>query len=170
MTEMETATINAWQENNDRYLAAALAWLRALAPFDVQVVATGKDAAVFAAAEQLAAELDQAGLAVLLDDRAAVVRPTAQHGQRRPPRPPALDEDDRDFVAHRQAVAGLETGPNLGYLVQRQRLRRDADVLDLVIRVVEQVVGRQDGGDLFGVEHRVVVRVMGSPAERRAPR
>ena len=28
MTEMETATINAWQENNDRYLAAALAWLR----------------------------------------------------------------------------------------------------------------------------------------------
>ncbi len=26
MTEAET--INAWQENNDRYLAAALAWLR----------------------------------------------------------------------------------------------------------------------------------------------
>ncbi len=48
-----------------------LAWPRALAPFDVQVVATGKDAAVFAAAEQLATELDQAGLAVLLDDRKA---------------------------------------------------------------------------------------------------
>ena len=48
-----------------------LAWPRALAPFDVQVVATGKDEAVFAAAEQLAAELDAAGVAVLLDDRKA---------------------------------------------------------------------------------------------------
>ena len=48
-----------------------LAWPRALAPFDVQVVATGKDEAVFAAAEQLATELDAAGVAVLLDDRKA---------------------------------------------------------------------------------------------------
>ena len=48
-----------------------LAWPRTLAPFDVQVVATGKDEAVFAAAEQLAAELDAAGVAVLLDDRKA---------------------------------------------------------------------------------------------------
>ncbi|MDQ7992358.1 MAG: proline--tRNA ligase [Propionicimonas sp.] len=48
-----------------------LAWPRALAPFDVQVVATGKDEAVLAAAEQLASELDAAGVAVLLDDRKA---------------------------------------------------------------------------------------------------
>ncbi|MGC4151958.1 MAG: proline--tRNA ligase [Propionicimonas sp.] len=48
-----------------------LAWPRALAPFDIQIVATGKDEAVFAAAEQLAGELDAAGLAVLLDDRKA---------------------------------------------------------------------------------------------------
>ena len=48
-----------------------LAWPRALAPFDVQIVATGKDDTVFAAAEQLAAELDAAGVAALLDDRKA---------------------------------------------------------------------------------------------------
>ncbi|MCA0251639.1 MAG: proline--tRNA ligase [Actinobacteria bacterium] len=48
-----------------------LSWPRALAPFDLQIVATGKDEAVFAAAEQLAAELDAAGVAVLLDDRKA---------------------------------------------------------------------------------------------------
>jgi prolyl-tRNA synthetase len=48
-----------------------LAWPRALAPFDVQLVATGKDASVLEAAEALAAELDAAGLAVLLDDRKA---------------------------------------------------------------------------------------------------
>ena len=48
-----------------------LAWPRAIAPFDVQVVATGKDAAVFAAAEALAAALSEAGVEVLLDDRKA---------------------------------------------------------------------------------------------------
>ncbi len=48
-----------------------LAWPRALAPFDVHVVATGKDAAVFTAAEALAAGLADAGLDVLLDDRKA---------------------------------------------------------------------------------------------------
>ena len=48
-----------------------LAWPRALAPFDVQVVATGKDPAVFEAAESIAAELDAAGVSVLLDDRKA---------------------------------------------------------------------------------------------------
>ena len=48
-----------------------LAWPRALAPFDVQVVATGKEAAVAETAEKLAHELDLAGIAVLLDDRKA---------------------------------------------------------------------------------------------------
>ena len=48
-----------------------LAWPRALAPFDVQVVATGKGEEIAAAAEQLALELDAAGVRVLLDDRKA---------------------------------------------------------------------------------------------------
>ena len=48
-----------------------LCWPRELAPFDVQVLATGKDAAVLDYAEKLAMELSAAGLEVLLDDRKA---------------------------------------------------------------------------------------------------
>src|SRR5688500_15237175 len=49
-----------------------LCWPREVAPADVHLVATGKDAAVFEAAEQLAAELVAAGLTVLYDDRPKV--------------------------------------------------------------------------------------------------
>lgn len=48
-----------------------LSWPRALAPFDVQVLATGKGDEIAAAAEKLASDLDAAGLRVLLDDRKA---------------------------------------------------------------------------------------------------
>ena len=48
-----------------------LCWPRELAPFDVQLLATGKDEAVLAAATKLATELDEAGVKVLLDDRKA---------------------------------------------------------------------------------------------------
>ncbi|MCA0296023.1 MAG: proline--tRNA ligase [Actinobacteria bacterium] len=48
-----------------------LAWPRALAPFDVQVLATGKGDEILAAAENLASELDARGVRVLLDDRKA---------------------------------------------------------------------------------------------------
>ena len=51
---------------------SGLVWPRSVAPADVHVVATGKDEAVFAAAEQLAADLDAAGVSVLLDDRRKV--------------------------------------------------------------------------------------------------
>ena len=49
-----------------------LVWPREVAPADVHVVATGKDAAIFEAAEALAAELVAAGLTVLYDDRPKV--------------------------------------------------------------------------------------------------
>ncbi len=48
-----------------------LVWPRNVAPYDVHLLATGKDAAVFAFAEELSARLDAAGVAVLLDDRKA---------------------------------------------------------------------------------------------------
>src|SRR3954447_22687666 len=48
-----------------------LIWPRELAPFDVQVLATGKGIDVLDAAEQLARQLDEAGLEVLYDDRRA---------------------------------------------------------------------------------------------------
>ncbi|WP_243469963.1 proline--tRNA ligase [Klenkia marina] len=49
-----------------------LVWPRAVAPADVHLVATGKDAAVFEAARSLADELVAAGLTVLYDDRPKV--------------------------------------------------------------------------------------------------
>ena len=49
-----------------------LIWPRHIAPYDVHVVATGKDAAVFEKAEQVVADLESAGLAVLFDDRPKV--------------------------------------------------------------------------------------------------
>jgi len=49
-----------------------LCWPRAVAPADVHLVATGKDDAVFEAAERIADELDAAGVEVLYDDRRGV--------------------------------------------------------------------------------------------------
>jgi prolyl-tRNA synthetase len=49
-----------------------LCWPRGIAPADVHVVATGKDPAVFEAAERLSRELVDAGLTVLYDDRPKV--------------------------------------------------------------------------------------------------
>jgi prolyl-tRNA synthetase len=48
-----------------------LIWPRELAPFDVQVLATGKGLDVVEAAGDLARRLDEAGISVLLDDRKA---------------------------------------------------------------------------------------------------
>jgi prolyl-tRNA synthetase len=48
-----------------------LVWPRVVAPADVHVVVAGKDATVHEAAERLAAELDDAGVRVMLDDRGA---------------------------------------------------------------------------------------------------
>ncbi len=51
---------------------SGLCWPRNLAPADVHLVATGKDEAIFAAAERLAHELDTAGVTVIYDDRPKV--------------------------------------------------------------------------------------------------
>jgi prolyl-tRNA synthetase len=49
-----------------------LVWPREISPADVHVVATGKDDAVFAAAEEIVAGLQGQGLSVLFDDRRGV--------------------------------------------------------------------------------------------------
>jgi prolyl-tRNA synthetase len=49
-----------------------LLWPTAIAPFDVHLVATGRDAAVFDAAEFLVDQLETAGIDVLYDDRPKV--------------------------------------------------------------------------------------------------
>ena len=58
----------AEQHHDDR----GLIWPREVSPFEVHIVATGKDEAVFEAAERIAAELEQGGFRVLLDDRKGV--------------------------------------------------------------------------------------------------
>lgn len=55
----------------DTYDEKGLCWPRSIAPFDVLVVATGKEEAIFQAAADLAAALDSRGVAVLVDDRKA---------------------------------------------------------------------------------------------------
>jgi prolyl-tRNA synthetase len=52
-----------------RYDESGLVWPREVAPADIHVVIAGKDDTVRAGAEKLSAELDAAGLSVLLDDR-----------------------------------------------------------------------------------------------------
>lgn len=49
-----------------------LIWPRHIAPFDVHVVATGKDASVYEQAEKVVADLEAQGLDVLYDDRPKV--------------------------------------------------------------------------------------------------
>ncbi|WP_101524072.1 proline--tRNA ligase [Nocardioides houyundeii] len=55
--------------------ASGLCWPREVSPADVHVVAAGKDPAVFAAAEQLCADLTAQGLDVIYDDRAGKISP-----------------------------------------------------------------------------------------------
>ena len=55
--------------NNDE---KGLIWPASVAPFDVQVVATGRDEAAFALSASLSEELDAAGFDVLYDDRPKV--------------------------------------------------------------------------------------------------
>jgi len=54
------------------YDELGLCWPREVAPADVHVVATGKDAAVFETADRLAGELEAAGVRVIYDDRPKV--------------------------------------------------------------------------------------------------
>jgi prolyl-tRNA synthetase len=57
------------EANNDE---RGLIWPRAVAPYDVHVIATGKDEAVFEFGAALSAELEKSGLDVLYDDRPKV--------------------------------------------------------------------------------------------------
>jgi prolyl-tRNA synthetase len=52
-----------------------LCWPREIAPADVHIVAAGKDAALFEAAEKLSAELAAQGVEVIYDDRAGKISP-----------------------------------------------------------------------------------------------
>ncbi|WP_285025749.1 proline--tRNA ligase [Plantibacter sp. ME-Dv--P-122b] len=63
--------------NNDE---RGLIWPKAVAPFDVHVVAAGRDAAIFEVAEELVASLEAGGKDVLYDDRTGKVSPGVKFG------------------------------------------------------------------------------------------
>ncbi|WP_448004036.1 proline--tRNA ligase [Agromyces bauzanensis] len=56
----------------DNHDDKGLVWPASIAPFDVHVLATGKDERVFEAAEEVVADLERAGYEVLYDDRPKV--------------------------------------------------------------------------------------------------
>ncbi|GEK80925.1 proline--tRNA ligase [Agrococcus baldri] len=79
--KLVTVTMGSYGIGVTRNLAAiaemahddkGLVWPREVAPFDVHVVATGRDAAIFGVAETVVAELEARGLEVLFDDRPKV--------------------------------------------------------------------------------------------------
>ncbi|MFT4029251.1 MAG: proline--tRNA ligase [Protaetiibacter sp.] len=79
--KLVTVTMGSYGIGVTRILAAiaettaderGLLWPRGIAPFDVHLVATGKDEAAFSLAASLAAELEAAGFEVLYDDRPRV--------------------------------------------------------------------------------------------------
>lgn len=76
--KLQTVTMGSYGVGVTRALAAiaegnhdekGLIWPRNLAPADVHIVVTGKDAASHEYAEELSASLESAGLQVMLDDR-----------------------------------------------------------------------------------------------------
>ncbi|MFP5252134.1 MAG: proline--tRNA ligase, partial [Actinomycetes bacterium] len=79
--KLVTVTMGSYGIGVTRNLAAivekshdekGIIWPREIAPFDVHVVATGKDQAAFRVAETVVADLEARGLEVLLDDRPTV--------------------------------------------------------------------------------------------------
>ena len=76
--KLQTVTMGSYGVGVTRALAAiaegnhdekGLIWPRNLAPADIHIVITGKDAASHEYAEELSASLESAGLQVMLDDR-----------------------------------------------------------------------------------------------------
>ncbi|GAA2179257.1 proline--tRNA ligase [Leucobacter tardus] len=88
-----------------------LIWPREVAPFDVHVVATGKDPAIHEAAETLVAQLENAGIDVLFDDRPKV-SPGVKFGDAEllgVPRVVVVGRDASDGVAEvRDRAAGTQ--------------------------------------------------------------
>ena len=107
-----------------------LVWPREIAPADVHVVATGKDAAIFEAAEALADELVAAGLTVLYDDR-----PKVSPGRQVQGRRAARHADDR----HRRPRAGRRRRSRCA--TARPGEREEVPVAEAAARVLAAVRG-----------------------------
>ena len=106
-----------------------LCWPREIAPFDVHLVAAGKGEAIALAAGDLAAELDQAGISVLLDDR--TVSPGVKFADAEILGMPVIVVVGRGLADGRLELRNRATGE-----------RTDVDVAEAVGQVIAAVHGR----------------------------
>jgi prolyl-tRNA synthetase len=109
---------------------AGLVWPRELSPYDVHLVATGKDAAVFTEADRLASDLERQGLSVLYDDRPKVS--------------PGVKFKDAELIGVPTIVV-VGKGLADGVVEVKDRAtgeRTELPVADVVTRVTEVVRGR----------------------------
>ncbi|MFC7432728.1 MULTISPECIES: proline--tRNA ligase [unclassified Agrococcus] len=126
---LQTVTMGSYGIGVTRNLAAiveahhdekGIVWPREIAPFDVHVVATGRDAAVFEIAERVVAEIEATGLEVLFDDRAKVS--------------PGVKFGDAELIGvPRVVVVGRNAAEGLGELWDRATGERAEVRLDEVV-------------------------------------
>jgi prolyl-tRNA synthetase len=114
------------EDNHDEL---GLIWPRQVAPADVHIVATGKDAAVFEAAAQLAADLESQRVEVLYDDRPKVS--------------PGVKFKDAELIGVPTIVTvgrGLVDG-NIEVKDRRSGERTEVPLAEAVVHLVEVVRG-----------------------------
>ncbi|HET8614386.1 MAG TPA: proline--tRNA ligase [Actinomycetales bacterium] len=113
----------------DRHDEKGLIWPREISPADVHVVATGKDADVFEAADRLVTDLEQAGVSSIYDDRPKVS--------------PGVKFKDAELLGVPTIlVVGKRLADGVVEVRDRESGRStDVPVADLVTHVVEQVRG-----------------------------
>ncbi len=131
---LQTVTMGSYGIGVTRNLAAiveahhddkGIVWPREIAPFDVHVVATGRDEAVFALAEQLVADIEATGLEVLFDDRPKVS--------------PGVKFRDAELIGvPRVVVVGRGATEGLGELWDRATGERAEVRLDEVVARLQQ--------------------------------
>jgi prolyl-tRNA synthetase len=107
-----------------------IVWPREVTPADVHVVATGKDPAIFEAADRLVDDLESAGLSVLYDDRPKVS--------------PGVKFKDAELIGV-PTIAVVGRGVASGQLEVKDRARGD-QVEVAIADAVEHLVGVVRGG------------------------
>lgn len=102
-----------------------LCWPREVAPADVHLIATGKDDAVFAAAQSLADQLEESGIRVLFDDRRGVS--------------PGVKFNDSELIGVPLIVV---VGKKLGDGLVEVKQRRSGDRQDIELATAAETIHR----------------------------
>ena len=128
-----------------------LAWPAVIAPAQVHVVATGKDAAAFDAAEKLVAELEERGIEVIYDDRKKVS--------------PGVKFKDAELIGVPLiAVAGRDTVNN-GTIEIRNRDSSDSIAVPFCLALLAPVTAAMMWGVLHAKDPPLLRFIPSSPSE-----